>query len=637
MNSDIINLSGDRLKDSGIVVAVNAAEPEKFAAVELQRYLYKATGVELPIEDFTADKQFNLIIGDIGKQYVSDENMEFRHDGFVIHCDEDKLIIFGNNPRGTLNGIYTFLHEMGFRWIFPRTSEEFIPALIDLEFTKGTMVVNPDLELRGVCIFPVDRENIENLREIIDWMGKNRINMLMTSLQRTNPRKLGWTVNWLDVSDELLPELQKRGIMLNISEHSGRYFFPTAYFKDHPEWFALDSGGKRSCKGQICYSNREAVEILAENYVNYVKEHPEVDIIGTWPEDGYGFCQCKDCKQPGAVLKAANRIAEKIEAARPDLTVEYLSYTAETSEVPEDILPRANMSILVANTRVANEWKKKNDKIAGKGVYQLNYHISDNTAARASLPLSFQKIRGYCQEAKEIGSRGIIPFYIGIDTWWRSSLTLYFMSRFSWDLSKSTDEILRDFCEKYFENCPDEAFYLFKALESMPMVNQNTTPPWPLWQDWPDMKKDFTGENWTKTVETFDRLRNKLKKVVSQCGNNKKQCNAVEAFIDSSQTMFSAWHERALAVQAFEENDRLKVEEHIKKAGRYEQAMVDLHNASIAVDLGVNGAWPDYSFFQNWRLQLDQQLMEMRTAENMLAVTDENPDVELFLPGLLDL
>ena len=27
---------------------------------------------------------------------------------------------------------------------------------------------------------------------------------------------------------------------------------------------------------------------------------------------------------------------------------------------------------------------------------------------------------------------------------------------------------------------------------------------------------------------------------------------------------------------------------------------------------------------------------EMRTTENMIPVTDENPDVELFLPGLLE-
>jgi len=68
------------------------------------------------------------------------------------------------------------------------------------------------------------------------------------------------------------------------------------------------------------------------------------------------------------------------------LTVEYLSYTKETSNVPPEILPRRNMAILVANIRVATEWLKKSEKVSGRGVYQLNYHIADNSAHRASLP-----------------------------------------------------------------------------------------------------------------------------------------------------------------------------------------------------------------------------------------------------------
>jgi len=123
-----------------------------------------------------------------------------------------------------------------------------------------------------------------------------------------------------------------------------------------------------------------------ENYAKYAGKHPEVDIIGTWPEDGYGFCQCEKCRQPGAVLKAVNKVAERIEQVRPDLTVEYLSYTKETSNVPPEILPRRNMAILVANIRVATEWLKKSEKVSGRGVYQLNYHIADNSAHRASLP-----------------------------------------------------------------------------------------------------------------------------------------------------------------------------------------------------------------------------------------------------------
>jgi hypothetical protein len=435
-----------------------------------------------------------------------------------------------------------------------------------------------------------------------------------------------------------LPEVRKRGITLNLSGHSGRYFFPISYFEKYPSWFAMNSDGKRFSTGQICYSNPEAVSVLVENYAKYVENHPEVDIIGTWPEDGYGFCQCGQCRKPGAVLKTVNKIAERIEQIRPDLTVEYLSYTKETSDVPPDILPRSNMAILVANTRVAEEWLKKSDQAKGRGVYQLHYHIADNTAERASLPLRFEKTRQDCINAKRIGSRGIIPFYIGIDTWWPSSLNLYFMTQFSWDINKSWEDILKDFCEKYYQGIAGDVFALFKELEKMPKANQHIPPPWPLWQEWTSLKTDYTGRNWEDILGAYTKLRNMLDKCKSKCEVRiAKRFDAIGRFIESAETMLASWHERALAVESFEKKDAAKVRKHITEVARHEQHLNELIEKSHAADDGVNGAWTDFVFFQNWRLQLDKQLLEMRTSDRRKPIVDESPEVEMFLPGLLNL
>lgn len=99
------------------------------------------------------------------------------------------------------------------------------------------------------------------------------------------------------------------------------------------------------------------------------------------------------------------------------MTVEYLLYTTETSMVPPDILLRHNVVVVVANTRVAKDWIKKSQKAGARGVYHLNYRIADNAAQRADLSLRFESTRQDCYEAKNMGSRGIIPFYIGLDTW----------------------------------------------------------------------------------------------------------------------------------------------------------------------------------------------------------------------------
>ena len=116
-----------------------------------------------------------------------------------------------------------------------------------------------------------------------------------------------------------------------------------------------------------------------------------------------------------------------------------------------------------------------------------------------------------------------------------------------------------------------------------------------------------------------------------------RRLTTIERFVESAETMLKSWHARALAMAAFENKDAAKIREHIMAAARYEQHMHALIEKSRAIQDGVNGAWIDFSFFQNWRLQLDKQLLEMRTVEQKKPMCDENAEVELFLPGLLGL
>jgi len=301
-------------------------------------------------------------------------------------------------------------------------------------------------------------------------------------------------------------------------------------------------------------------------------------------------------------------------------------------------LPRHNIATLVANFRMVEEWLKKSDAAGGRGVYQLHYHIADNTAERANLPLRFEKTD--CINAKQIRSRGIIPFYIGIDTWWRSSLNLYFTTQFSWNTNASVKELLSDYCHAYYDVVTDDVLPLFEALEKIPIVQQNMPPPWPLWQNWPTLKKDFTGDKWQEALDYFLMLRRMLELVRQKgekAGVPPRRFKAIVSFITYQEIMFAAWHERALAVLAFEQNNAGKVREHITATARHEQRLIELLDKSNKSDDGVNGAWPDSSFFLNWRLQLDKQLLEMKTDTEKKQIIDDNPEVALFLPGLLNL
>lgn len=619
----------ESLKNYKILLPSCACMTGNFAAEELAKYIQKMTGVLLPVVKEDPGSQFVFT-------FEKTFDKEIKFDGFRISLRGDTVVFSAAMPRGILNGVYTFLEENGCCWAWMGEENEVVPQKDFLEVKEK--VTNPALEFRGECIFSVCKENVEEVRTILDFMGKNRFNLLMTSTKRTEKREEGWKVNWIDVEKELLPELQKRDMILNISEHSGRWFFPVSLFEEHPEWFAMNKEGKRFSSGQICYGNEEAVEYLKNAYVKYAKEHPEVKILGTWPEDGYGFCQCEKCKESGVVLKAVNKIAKALYEVRPDLLVEYLSYTKETSDVAEDIVPEKNIITLVANTNVAKEWKRKSDLVGAKGVYRLHYHITDNTAERANLPLRTELTRLDCLQTTQLGLRGIIPFYIGTDTWFRSNFNTYFLGKFSWDPTQSSEMLLRELCEKYFPAVSAEMEKLFQALVDLPRVDQFVPPPWNLWQYWPTLEKDFDGEEYEKIVSKMKNAYGILAEAQEKSAGRVKERHFISArkFIEFQDKMYRSWHCRAVAVKFFRKNDAESVKKHIAEAAKLEQELKEMVLGKDEKKYGVCGAWVDYEFFIYWRVQLDKQLVEMRTEENKLPFIDMNPEVELFLPAMLN-
>ena len=629
---DILTLEKKVLQDLAVIAGKNTGKVGAFAASELAEYLGKAFSLGIPVLGEGEGENAPLTI--LLQKVEKDDAIKF--DGFRIAFSGNKITISAVLERGLLNGVYTLLFRNGFRWVWQGKKYEVVPKLSLLTVEEG--VTNPDLEFRGVCIFSLWPENVEEIREILDFLGKNRFNLLMTSVSRTQKRKVGWRVEWGQVEKELYPELERRGMVLNVSEHSGRWFFPRTLFKDHPEWFALNKDGVRNEMGQNCYSNAEGVEYLKNAYVKYAKEHPEVEILGTWPEDGYGYCQCEKCKEPGVVLKAVNKIAKAVAEVRPDLMVEYLSYTKETSDVPPEILPEKNIITLIANMNVAEDWKKKSDKVGALGVYRLHYHITDNTAERANLPLRIDLTAEDCKEAVAHNLRGIIPFYIGPDTWFRSCFNLHFLSRFSWESTLSTDQALKELCEGYYGEAASEMALFFRKLEKLPRAYQNTPPPWDIWQNWPTLETDYDGENYEAVKKKMAEARNLAQELSSKYKKNafvQASTASGERFIWFQETTYDSWHCRALAVKAFRAKDEATVKKEIKEAGKLEQALIEEVNGPDRLEYGVGGAWIDYDFFVHWRVQLDQQLYEMRDDSNKKPFVDMNPDVELFLPALL--
>jgi hypothetical protein len=436
-----------------IVIPDQSDRVVQFAASELSTYLKKITGIELPVLMHSNSRYKMGVI-----ELVPEKNGPWKWDGFTVETTEKAIRICSGESRGILYAVYSLLEEAGCMFVYPGEQEEIVPRRDEIVFNTDTITCNPVLEHRGLAPYGLDSAGVEMGRKFIDWMAKNRLNYILVSEDR--PSDSDGPAHgsvWKDVTGDLLPELQKRGFIIEMSEHCAPVFFPRTLFKDHPGWFAMNHGkrklGPPPYSGQMCYSNLQAVDYYAKAIARYAAVHPEFHTIGTWPLDGGEYCECENCRDPETVFKAAMHVADEVGKVRPDMIVEHLAYKVQTWQPPPMEKIPANMSVLWCpdagdKDSLAGEWIDK-ARDAG-GVYQFEYYMGDNYRSRANVWLRPGYAADVAHHASEMGFRGVISLYLPIQNWWRSSFNSWFFARACWDKDFDIKVNLRNYCAKYY-------------------------------------------------------------------------------------------------------------------------------------------------------------------------------------------
>lgn len=355
-----------------------------------------------------------------------------RFDGYAVSCRPGVLRVEATTCRGILHGSYEALRKLGCDFTFPGAARQSIPSNAHDGLPSFQIRREPWLEYRGLCLYNTTKETLGATRDAIDWMAKNGFNFLLTSIHRLDDSGQGdHAILWDEIGDALRPELQKRGIVLDMSEHSTDYFFPREkLFREHPEWFSLLQG--KRCPGQICYSNGEAVEAYGDSLAEFAGRMDGIRFLGIWPLDGGGYCECDACKDRLTIYRANRRIAEKIAAVRPDLIVEHLAYTPQSFGRPPKALPK-NMSVLVCSTRdkVAYEWAQR-AKNSG-GAFYFDYNTADHYRWRAQMWLNPYYCRQMVNTMAAYGFRGVVSLYLPVTCWWQASINYWYLRRFYYE------------------------------------------------------------------------------------------------------------------------------------------------------------------------------------------------------------
>ena len=243
-------------------------------------------------------------------------------DGFVLRVDGNRVIIAGGRPRGTLNGVYTLLEEkLGVRWFTPEL--ETVPKLDRVELPKLNETKIPALENRDVFW----SEMMHNA----DFAARHRV----------NGQHYGLT--------------EKHGGAFTVYHpfvHSFDALVPPELFTEHPEYFPLIDGKRKSGYVQRCLSNPDVLKLSIARVRQWIKEHPEATIISVSQNDTFNNCQCEPCKAvddaegspAGSLLKFVNAVAEAIEKDHPNVRIDTLAYQY-TRKPPKTIRPHRNVIV----------------------------------------------------------------------------------------------------------------------------------------------------------------------------------------------------------------------------------------------------------------------------------------------------
>lgn len=325
-----------------IVTGQNAHGAVRFAAAQLQKYIYESTGACVPFfSDRCPRRGPEIMVGLDARDAANRVSVEgVGHEGFRIKTDKDDIIIAGTTPRGTLYGVYTFLENyVGFR-CFTSDAEK-VDRIERLVIPEINMVENPAFEYREVYF-----------RDAFDggFCAKNKLNS-----------------NMADLSEE------KGGKMKFYNFHHSFHDLISAdeYFDSHPEYFSLVQGKRLKEKTQLCLTNPDVFEISLAKVREWIEQNPECTVFSVAQNDFNNPCECDSCRalderegsHSGSIINFVNKIAAEIEKDYPHILLHTFAYRY-SKVAPLNIKPHKNVIVRLCNIECS--WEKPLEELAAK-------------------------------------------------------------------------------------------------------------------------------------------------------------------------------------------------------------------------------------------------------------------------------
>jgi hypothetical protein len=478
--------------DFSIVLPSKPSPVEKFAASELKRYLKMASGASFPITS-KPGKRFILVCqrDSVPPAIPSPPGIsQLSPEGYCLAMRHGGLFVVGADERGTLYAVYDLLERLGCRWLAPAFSYyqgagEMAPRRETMSLNLAAGVVEkPALKYRKLYVEEGRSHNATNLLQMIDWMPKRRFNTLVVPLNYLGQGRVTWD-HWRAA---LTPELQKRGLWIEVGGHGYENFLNADMeaghlFERRPEWFGMNETGQRTgaARAVFCTSNEKAAEYFTSNVVRCLADHPEIEIFDFWPPDGAQWCQCPNCKALGAPSDRQALLLAKVSAAvhqtRPAIKFECIAYADCVAPPARTAL---NTNVLVDFCPIEQDFERQiNDPKSARNAAYMKQFANWLQCFKGDIGVYSYYRRYFWQSLpvllphymqhdlrfyRDLGARGISS-YAEPGDWAAYELNHYALGQLAWNPEADVDEIIRDFAQARFGPQAALGRKVYQALE----------------------------------------------------------------------------------------------------------------------------------------------------------------------------
>ena len=485
-------LANNKTPMVNIVISPKADRTTCFAAREMQSYLHKISGVDFDIlttEDCPSGVLFLLPPGNKENSYVKFDFDNKNIDAFKIEVNKNGINIQGSNSRSILYGVYDFLENLGCRFIEP--GMEKIPKMQKLQAPVMKYKSAAAFELRNIFriqIFKSKNAEFDGLEPThhlpqIDWMAKQRLNHYVFYVDYYRYDL------WEKYKHQILDALLDRGFKIEVTHHSILYFCPpnvncdfgnygnSTYHCNHPDWYipSLLYG----CEYQVRVELPEVRELIKDRFLEYLRNNPELDIVGLWPGDSAINQPVPDLSRTDGYLEFWNYISKAVKKEFPYKKLSMLAYY-ELTPPPEKVKPAPNIhnwfcrhddnymySIRDKKNKKYFDWLKGwVQQQAPKNIACFHYYgwmaILTPFIENMKIDLNVYK------EMKLAGVYGWSGFTYNImGNGYRLAGDFYVLAHLLWDPEQDTETLLTTWAEEVFGNSAREIIEFYNTLKQV--------------------------------------------------------------------------------------------------------------------------------------------------------------------------